>query len=254
MTGRPALRGSATARPASGRQRVTVVLLAMSVCLVLASLATRYLAYRAEVDARGSAEAWVAVMTLFDVNSETNIPTWFSTALLLTGSLVLGAVAVMVRRAGGRDWTRWLTAAGVLSVLSMDEASALHERLGGPADAVFGGRIGHFAWVVPGLLLAVAVAVPFFGFLVRLPASIRQHLLGAGATFLAGAVAMEAVSGVLLDAYGDRAAYLLVTAVEEGLEMAGAVWLIHAALACLDVCAAPDGGFRLTLADARLIS
>ncbi|HEX3201726.1 MAG TPA: hypothetical protein VHW42_07305, partial [Actinomycetes bacterium] len=48
--------------------------------------------------------------------------------------------------------------------------------------------------------------------------------------YLAGAAALEAVGGMVLEAQGHRAMYLLVTAAEEGLEMAGAVLLLYAIL------------------------
>jgi hypothetical protein len=219
--------------------------------LVMLSLGTRYLAYRADVAAHGSkrARAWITIMKLFDVNSETTVPAWFSSALLLAAAVSAGLVGVMVRRAGARDGGRWLALSGILALLSLDEASALHERLGGPADALLGDAAGHFAWVVPGAGLAVVVGVLFLGFLVRLPGRIRWHVLGAGTAFLMGAVVIEAISGAVLERHGDRAAYLLVTAAEEGAEMAGAIWFLYAALSCLTVTADPAGGYRLTLLD-----
>ena len=41
---------------------------------------------------------------------------------------------------------------------------------------------------------------------------------------------LETVSGALLSAYGDREAYVVVTALEEGLEMAGVSLLLGALL------------------------
>jgi hypothetical protein len=41
------------------------------------------------------------------------------------------------------------------------------------------------------------------------------------------------LGGIVLEAQGDRAAYLLVTAAEEGLEMAGSVLLLYAGMCLL---------------------
>jgi hypothetical protein len=228
---------------------VVAVLLGAVAVLVLLSLGTRYAAYRADVAASGSTRAagWLSLMKLFDVNSETNVPAWFSAALLLAAAAVTALVAVLTRRVGGRDPGRWLALAGVLGLMSVDEATALHERLGGPAAVVLGDAGGRFPWVVPGVLIAGVTGVFFLGFLVRLPPPIRRQLLGAGAVFLAGAVVLEAVSGAVLDAQGDRAAYLLVTAAEESLEMLGAIWLLCAALSCLELTADSAAGYRVTL-------
>lgn len=243
--------GGGVDRVGAGARRTVAVLLGLAGLLVLLSLATRYLAYRADVASPGSerATAWITTMKLFDANSETNVPTWFSSALLLAAAVTAGLVGALVRRAGGRDGGRWLALAATLGLLSLDEASALHERLGGPAEALLGDAAGHFAWVVPGAVLAALVGVSFLGFLTRLPRRVRRHLLGAGSVFLFGAVALEAVSGAVLRAYGDRAAYLLVTAAEEGAEMAGAVWFLLAPLSCLAVSAVAGGGFHLALVD-----
>lgn len=214
------------------RRRAAGVLLLIAAALVAASLVTRWAAYRADVAAPGSdrAEAWLAVMKLFDVNSEANAPTWFSSSLLLAGALASALIPVLAGRAGGRDAGRWFALAGLLALLSLDEAAAFHERLGGPAADLLGWTGGgglRFAWVVPGAVLAVVVGGFFVGFLTRLPPGVRGHLIGAGVTFLTASLAVETVGGAVLDAHGDRAGYVLVTAVEEGLEMAAAVWFLY---------------------------
>lgn len=229
-------------------------LLLVAGMLVALSLATRYVAYRADVAGHGSdrAAAWIAVMKLFDVNSETNVPSWFSSSLLLGGAVVTVLVAVLMRRSGGRDVGRWLALAGVLALLSLDESAALHERLGEPAATLLGGtgaEVPRFAWVVPGALFAVIVGAFFVGFLVRLPGRVRVHLLGSGVGFLTASVVLETVSGAVLDAHGHRAGYLLVTAAEEGAEMAASIWLVYAVLSCLSLNAAPGGRYEVSLSD-----
>lgn len=237
----------------AARRRVAGVLLLAAATLVAVSLATRYAAYRADVTAPGSdsAAAWLAVMKLFDVNGEANVPTWFTSSLLLAGALATVLLAVLVRRSGGRDGRRWFALAGLLALLSLDEAAALHERLGGPGATLLAGTGGdrlHFAWVVPGAVLAVVVGAFFLGFLARLPRRVRAHLLGAGVTFLTGSIVLETASGAVLDAQGDRAGYLLVTAAEEGLEMAAAVWFLYGVTTCLSLTATATTRYELTLA------
>jgi hypothetical protein len=233
--------------------RIALGLLLVGGLLIALSLATRYGAYRAEVAQPGSTQvdAWKAVMRLFDVNSEGNVPTWFSSMLLMGCALAAALLAALGRRAGGRDARYWVALAAVLSLLSLDEAAGLHERLGGPAAEVLGDATRgplHFAWVVPGLVLALVVGLAFLRFVVRLPPSTRRLVVTAAALYLTGAVALEAIGGIVLEDQGDRAAYLLVTAAEEGLEMAGSVLLLYAALRLLRL--RPDaGGYHLSTAD-----
>jgi hypothetical protein len=232
--------------------RVALLLLAASGVLVALSLATRYGAYRAEVAAPGSARvaAWKVVMKLFDVNSENNVPTWFSSLLLSGDALLAGLVAAIVRRARGRDARHWAALAVLLSLLSLDEVASLHERLPDPVAALVGGAGGalHFAWVLPGALLALAVGSAFVGFLARLPGSTRRLVATAGVVYLGAAAGLESLSGMVLEAHGDRAMYLLVSAAEEGLEMVGGVLLLYAFMRLLRLRPDPAGGYHLSAA------
>jgi hypothetical protein len=234
--------------------RVALVLLLVTGLLIALSLATRYGAYRAEVAQPGSTQvaAWKAVMRLFDVTSERNVPSWFSSMLLMCCALVAALLAALVRRAGGRDAGYWAGLAAVLSLLSLDEAAALHERLGGPAAEVLGDTL-HFAWVVPGVVLALVVGLAFVRFVVRLPPSTRRLVVAAAAMYVTGAVALDAVGGIVLESHGDRAVYLLVTAAEEGLEMAGGVLLLYAAMCLLRLRPEPGGGYHLSTGDPELV-
>jgi hypothetical protein len=234
--------------------KVALALLSVAGLLIALSLATRYGAYRAEVARPGSAQvaAWKAVMRLFDVNSEHNVPSWFSSMLLMGCALVAALLAALGRHAGGRDAGYWAGLAAVLLLLSLDEAVALHERLGGPAAVVLGDTTRgalHFAWVVPGVVLALVVGLAFVGFVIRLPPSTRRLVVAAAALYLTGAVALEALGGMVLEAQGHRAMYLLVTAAEEGLEMAGSVLLLYATMRLLRLRPEPGGGYHLSTGD-----
>jgi hypothetical protein len=238
----------------SPASRVALVLLLVAGLLIALSLGTRYGAYRAEVARPGSTQvaAWKAVMQLFDVNSERNVPTWFSSTLLMGCAVLAALLAALVRRAGGRGAGHWAGLAAVLSLLSLDEVAALHERLGGPAAEVLGhatrGAL-HFAWVVPGTVLALVVGLVFVRFVVGLPPGTRRVVVAAAAMYLTGATALEAVGGAVLEDQGDRAVYLLVTAAEEGLEMAGSVLLLYAAMCLLHLRPEPGGGYHLSTGD-----
>jgi hypothetical protein len=234
------------------------VLLVVSGLLIALSLASRYGAYRAEVAQLGATQvaAWKAVMRLFDVNSEGNVPTWFSSMLLMGCALVAGLLGVLVRRAGGRDARYWAGLAAVLSLLSLDEVAGLHERLGGPAAEVLGDAtrgVLHFAWVAPGVVLALVVGLAFARFVVGLSPGTRRLVVAAAAMYLTGVVALEAVGGMVLEAQGDRAMYLLVTAAEEGLEMAGSVLLLYAAMCLVRLRPEPGGGYHLSTGGTELV-
>ena len=54
---------------------------------------------------------------------------------------------------------------------------------------------------------------------------------------------------MVLESQGDRGGCLLVTAAEEGLEMAGSVLLLYAGMRLLGLRPEPDGGYHLSIGD-----
>jgi hypothetical protein len=87
----------------------------------------------------------VPALRWFDVNSERNVPTAWSTLLLLAGAAAAAALAHEGRRSS-RPGTGWLLVASTAALLALEEWLELHERLGGAGEAVARDAL-HFAWV-----------------------------------------------------------------------------------------------------------
>src|SRR5918996_1151807 len=107
-------------------------------------------------------------------------------------------------------------------------------------------------WYSAGLLLAVAAVCVVLAVVARDAdggGARRWVALGLG-IYVGGALGLEAVSGVVLDAAGEGLAYAAVTWAEEGAEMVGALVTCCALLAALDV-RLHDGAIRVALADTR---
>lgn len=202
-------------------------LVAVSALVVLTSVAVTCVAYRLQV-ADPTSEP-IAVLRVFDVNSERNVPTAWSVLLLLASS-VTAALLALPGRGAATGSSGWLLVSATCAYLALDETFELHERLGGIGDSVAGDRL-HFAWVVPGAVLACVVGLVLLQRLRAQPAEVRRRLVIAAGVYLAGALVLETLSGHVLRAYGGGGkAYLVVTAAEEGLEMAGASLLLAALL------------------------
>jgi hypothetical protein len=214
----------------SARTRVLLGLVAVSALLVATSLLVRYAGWRYQVAHPGTEPIWLIAMV--DVNSEGSVPTWWSSGLLLVGALLAAMLAALP---GERALRRgWAVLAGGLGLLSLDEAVALHERLGTVGAALTRGGL-HFAWAVPGAALAVGGLAVLALALRQAPRPVCRGLALAAAVHLTGALLLEVVSGVVLQASGDRAGYLLVTAAEEGCEMLGVSLLVWALLGGLEL-------------------
>lgn len=224
---------SAAATPADA---VVVPLAVVAVGLVLACLLFRDLGVE-------------PYNTLFAVTVEQNIPTWFAAGLLLVTAVAALAVAALVPRNRRGLRGAWCVFAVVLGALSLDDTVSLHERLGTIGDDLLGaqraGGLLHFTWVVPGLLAAAVVVLAVVALARQLPTHVRRQLSFGTALFFSGALGMEMVSGVVLDAFGDAVLYVLVTALEELLEMLGVVVILRGVLRTVEVRRVAAGAVEL---------
>jgi hypothetical protein len=185
---------------------------------------------------------------LFNLDREANIPTWYSTALLLLSSLALGLISLAT---WGRERFAgyWLGLAVIFAYLSADEAAMLHEELSHPLRILIPlpAPVRKRAWVVAGVVALVVFFLVYRRFLQALPAITRRRFVLAGMMYVTGAMVLEVVSGAVKYELGSKASfsYQLTAMGEEGLEMYGVTLFIYALLSYLS---AQDGKLRITLA------
>lgn len=78
-------------------------------------------------------------------------------------------------------------------------------------------------WAIPGVILVVLVGLAFVPFLLSLPRRIAVLFVLSGLLYLSGALGVELLSE---DMDEDSIAYGFATALEEGLEMLGALMFL----------------------------
>ena len=150
------------------------------------------------------------LLQLFDMDEENNLPTWFSSFLLLNNAFLLYLVA---KSELVQDRLHWgLMSAGFL-LLAIDEVAGLHETLNSSIE---------MNWAMAGAILVTVVGAAFIPFLLRLPRRLAGMFILSGAVFISCAIIIELLSE---DMDSDSWAYMLAVALEEGLEMLGA-WLL----------------------------
>jgi hypothetical protein len=157
-----------------------------------------------------------ALVEKLSLSYEGNVPTWFSSSLLLGCAI---AAAEHARRAVA--WRRhWWGAAAVAGYASMDEAAEIHEHLGG----VLGTHgVLYFDWIVVALAILLVLAAVYLRFVIALPGATRSGLIVAGIVYLVGAIGMELPLGWWTERFGsDGLGYALIDWLEETLEMIGA--------------------------------
>ncbi len=166
------------------------------------------------------------VTSRLSLSYESNVPTWYSSALLLCCALALAAMARTVLDRTRRDWT---LLAAVFAIMSLDEAAQLHELFN---DTRTMGGIFFYAWVVPGIVVVCLLGLRFLPFFLRLRAPLRRRVFISGAVYVGGALVMELLLGWWSDAHGQRnLGYALIDLVEEAMEIAGASLFLYAVAA-----------------------
>lgn len=195
--------------------------------LVLASIGGQLMAHLT-----GHALAY-KLAYLFDVDAERNIPSYFSTLLLLFAALLLAVITVLKRKAGS-PVSSWAILLFGFLCLAADEAWSYHERLIKPVRELLGDdKLGvfYFAWVIPGIALVLVLALFFLSFLLRLPAKTRLTFLVAATLYIGGVIGVELVGGRFAELHGVRnLTYNMIVSIEEILEMVGAIVFIYALL------------------------
>ena len=226
-------------------RRVGRVLLAVVLAVAAVGTAADWVIYQV---ADHPDDGLATVARRFDLGHEPSLPAWYSSLALLACGVLAAVIAAVVRR--DRVW--WGLLGLLFAALALDEAVMIHEMADGVSrEALGGGGVLYFTWVVPGLIFTAAVCALFARFLWRLPARTRRRFVVAGGTFVVGAVGMEMAAGAVVDSHPTEAAgiaspaHIAVQTVEETLEMLGVLLFL---VAELDYLAAAAGSITLRFA------
>lgn len=176
---------------------------------------------------------------LFDMGAEMNVPTWFSTVQLSLVALIL--LAASFAASGGR-WG-WRLLSVLFLYLSFDEASDMHgfwaSRAGGiqVSDAADG-----FNWIIPGVVVVATIALAFLPWFLRLPRRTRILFATAATIYVGGGLVFEGLGGLTADEDFSDPLYLLISTIEETLEMFGISVMLYAVI---DHLRGQDLGLRI---------
>ena len=174
------------------------------------------------------------LVRLFYVDNENNIPSYFSASLLLLAALLLALITALKKAAHAAYGFQWALLSFTFLYMAIDEAASIHELLIEPMEGLLGPQasgIFFFAWVIPGIAVAMVFGLSYLKFLLHLPAKTRWRVIIAATLYLGGAIGMELIGGRYADLHGmENLAYSMTATVEESLEMAGVIVFIHTLL------------------------
>lgn len=167
-----------------------------------------------------------------DIGGENNLPTWWN-GLLLLAVAVAAFRASTARGPAGRPLPlpqrrAWLVIAAAAGYLCLDEIAQLHERLNEPVRAT-GLQLPTYAWLAPGVVIALAGCLVLARAARRLPVFTRRRLGVALACYFLGAIVMEGVNGLFSGRWLDiELVFAAGTTVEESLEMLACILALTA--------------------------
>ncbi|RDV25572.1 hypothetical protein DXV75_09790 [Alteromonas aestuariivivens] len=164
-------------------------------------------------------------ITLFDLNKEANIPTYFS-SFLMASCAVFMVLLCHAHKSLATPWHRhWAFLGLVFISMSIDEISQIHEKSIEPLKHFFGIQPGDYltnAWVILAFIFLPVMALLYFRFLMAMERRSAILFITSGAVYISGVAGVEMVSGVMKGLYSTQSlAFAISTTVEETLELLG---------------------------------
>ncbi len=136
----------------------------------------------------------------FDIDREGTIPTWYSALLESLCGLTLIALGFRSRQSGGRMFVPWVVIGLIFFYFSIDDTVTIHELLGG--DNSIGGSLKEklgigvaFVWVIPAIIIMLALLPFFIPFFLKLPRGTFGLFSLAGFLWIFTQVGMESYAG-----------------------------------------------------------
>ena len=226
-------------------KRVTLILALVVLCLFIAGIVSNFVwdfqCLKGNPDAGLFAE-------LFFLNSEGNIPAFFSVFTLLLCSALLAIIAFAKKKEDAPYRLHWKALSIIFLFMSLDDVAQLHEKTIEPLrSALNAGGFLYFTWVILGIVFSIIVLLAYLRFLADLPRKSRNLFLVAGAIFVGGALGMEMISAYYFSLYVDLPSlphlrvchvqfyYQMISTVEELLEMLGIVVFIYALMSYISL-------------------
>ncbi len=174
------------------------------------------------------------LIRLFFLGYEQNCPTYFISSCELLSALLLLLISILESKRKGQNVFKWISLSLVFFYIALDEMIMIHEYTTEPVSNLLDGvnsGIFTFAWVIPGFVILVMLAIFFLRFLIQLERKVMLYFLIAATLMIGGAFGLELIGGHYSDLHGeDNLTYRMLQNVEETLEMVGIIVFIRGLL------------------------
>lgn len=173
---------------------------------------------------------------MFDLDMERNIPTLFSSAILLISGFLFYLLSLSAKMKEKKDRKYWLGLSFVFTFLAFDESAKIHEKLGDYTEN-FVEATGylHYPWVISYSILIVVLGLLYMRFFWKMESKVFWAFMASAAIFLSGAIGFELLGANESSIHStDTVLYSIYYTIEESLEMFGVIYLIHILLNLLE--------------------
>ena len=174
-----------------------------------------------------------ALTRWFDLSAEASIAPWYNGAILLVAGLLALLRGLHLRSvARASHWQAYLLLAGGLVFLSADEVAQIHETLSGTMHRRVGVETGRLAkvqaWDIVTFLIYATAGLALFALLYRDVIALLREIRGRAALIAGGMTFV--IGAVLIDQLHVRLPNFMRVAIEDGMELTGAVLMLYGLL------------------------
>ncbi|MBI9052072.1 MAG: hypothetical protein JEZ00_21840 [Anaerolineaceae bacterium] len=159
----------------------------------------------------------------FFLDSEQNIPTYFSAFLLLFSAALLFLNMRQVQKRSGKFVFQWGFLSFIFVYLAFDEVLQIHEMLTEPVRSTLNtsGAL-FFAWYIPVIPVLILLGLYYLRFVLALPDKQKIGYFVSGALYILGVIGIEIIGSVFGHNYGlGNFPYTMIATFEELVEMIG---------------------------------
>jgi len=170
---------------------------------------------------------------LFNVDNENNIPTLFTYSILLFATILLAVISTVKKNQKDKNQILWWIITFLFFFVSTDEILGSHEYMAISLRKIFNlSGLFWFAWVIPFAIILFLLSIIFYKFIfLYLPLQTRKKFIISGIIYIGAALGLELIGGYFFTNWGgDNLSWIILTTIEEGLEMAGIIYFIYALL------------------------
>ena len=173
---------------------------------------------------------------MVDLDQEANLPTLFSSAILLIGAFLFYLLGQKSKILKDKQHRYWLGLSMIFIFLGFDESATIHEVLGDWTEQyVDASGYLHYPWVISYSILVLILGFFYVRFFLKMERKVFWSFMKAAAIFLTGAIGFELLGAKEASLHGaDTMLYCYYYTIEESLEMFGVIYLIYILLRLLD--------------------